>query len=267
MRRDRQGDAQALVVTLRVPAMMPAQPCSGIVPYDGDAARIDAERAARELAERHSGLSEPLREVLDLVAVDGLTPREAAQALGLNRATVRSRLHRARHPAPATRTPARRSRVRFTVMGVVAVTAVAAAAGVVIPTVSGSGSAPAYAVIQQDDGSLTLELRDTDGMSDLQDKLDELGVRARVLEGDDRCATGAPPEAPGAHLRYPMTFSDREGLGTVHFDPALFHEDETLLIVVGTREGTTIRSVSSRLVTQVPACSVPNIGGGPPAHA
>ncbi|OWA01466.1 hypothetical protein B9W64_36325 [Streptomyces sp. CS159] len=64
-----------------------------------------------------------------------------------------------------------------------------------------------------------------------------------------------------------MTFSDAEGLGTVHFDPALSHEDETLLIVVGTREDTAIRSVSSRLVTQVPACSVPNVGGGPPAHA
>ncbi|MEW2399219.1 RNA polymerase sigma factor [Streptomyces sp. NPDC046862] len=58
--------------------------------------RIDAERAARALAERHSALSEPLREVLDLVTVDGLTPREAAQVLGLNQATVRSRLLRAR---------------------------------------------------------------------------------------------------------------------------------------------------------------------------
>ncbi|MDX3321204.1 hypothetical protein PV415_30315 [Streptomyces sp. ME03-5684b] len=167
-------------------------------------------------------------------------------------------------PAPVTRTPARRLHVRFTVA---AVTAAAAAAAVVIPTVSGSGSAPAYAVTQQDDGSLTLEIRDTDGMSDLQDKLDELGVRAKVLEGDDRCATGAPPEAPGAHLRYPMTFSDADGPGSVHFDPDLIHENETLLIVVGTREDTTIRSLSSRLVTQVPACSVPNIGGGPPAHA
>ncbi len=69
--------------------------------------RIDAERAARELAERHGALSEPLREVLDLVAVDGLTPGQAAQVLGLNRATVRSRLHRAKrllrtaHPSPA----------------------------------------------------------------------------------------------------------------------------------------------------------------------
>lgn len=69
--------------------------------------RIDAERAARALAERHGALSERLREVLDLVTVDGLTPREAAQVLGLNQATVRSRLLRARRalrdePAHAT---------------------------------------------------------------------------------------------------------------------------------------------------------------------
>ncbi|MFC8515803.1 sigma-70 family RNA polymerase sigma factor [Streptomyces sp. NPDC057257] len=58
--------------------------------------RIDAERAVRELAVQHSTLSEPLRAVLDLVAVDGLTPREAAQVLGISQATVRVRLHRAR---------------------------------------------------------------------------------------------------------------------------------------------------------------------------
>ncbi|MGP4087849.1 RNA polymerase sigma factor [Streptomyces sp. KR55] len=74
--------------------------------------RIDAERAARELAVRHSALSKPLREVVDLVAVDGLTPREAAAALGTSQTTVRVRLHRARRilravPAasPAVRRP------------------------------------------------------------------------------------------------------------------------------------------------------------------
>ncbi|WP_232248081.1 RNA polymerase sigma factor [Streptacidiphilus rugosus] len=58
--------------------------------------RIDAARAARQLAGRHAALSEPLRAVLDLVAVDGLTIREAAQALGISSATARVRLHRAR---------------------------------------------------------------------------------------------------------------------------------------------------------------------------
>jgi RNA polymerase sigma-70 factor (ECF subfamily) len=58
--------------------------------------RIDAARAARQLAEQHAALSEPLRAMLDLVAVDGLTTREAAQALGISSATARVRLHRAR---------------------------------------------------------------------------------------------------------------------------------------------------------------------------
>jgi RNA polymerase sigma-70 factor (ECF subfamily) len=59
-------------------------------------ARIDAARAARRLTGLHAALSEPLRAVLDLVAVDGLTIREAAQALGISAATARMRLHRAR---------------------------------------------------------------------------------------------------------------------------------------------------------------------------
>ncbi|GAA2142713.1 sigma-70 family RNA polymerase sigma factor [Kitasatospora kazusensis] len=58
--------------------------------------RIDAARAARGLAARHAALSEPLRAVLDLVAVDGLAVREAAKALGISSATARVRLHRAR---------------------------------------------------------------------------------------------------------------------------------------------------------------------------
>ncbi|WP_234330485.1 RNA polymerase sigma factor [Streptomyces acidiscabies] len=60
------------------------------------AGRIDAAREARQLAARHAALSEPLRAVLDLVALDSLTVREAAQALGISAATARVRLHRAR---------------------------------------------------------------------------------------------------------------------------------------------------------------------------
>jgi len=59
-------------------------------------ARIDADRAARQLASAHAALSDPLRGVLDLVALDGLTVREAAQALGISSTTARVRLHRAR---------------------------------------------------------------------------------------------------------------------------------------------------------------------------
>ncbi|MFE5809335.1 RNA polymerase sigma factor [Streptomyces sp. NPDC056491] len=69
--------------------------------------RIDAERAFRAVAERHAALSEPLRAALDLVVVDGLSPAEAAQALGVTQATVRVRLHRARRALRAGE-PARR---------------------------------------------------------------------------------------------------------------------------------------------------------------
>ncbi|WP_328894412.1 RNA polymerase sigma factor [Streptomyces sp. NBC_00236] len=58
--------------------------------------RIDAARAARELFARHAVLSEPLRAVIDLVAVDGLTTKEAAKVLRISQATARVRLHRAR---------------------------------------------------------------------------------------------------------------------------------------------------------------------------
>ncbi|WP_083977100.1 RNA polymerase sigma factor [Kitasatospora azatica] len=68
--------------------------------------RIDAQRAARLLMARHAALSEPLRAVLDLVAIDGLSPAEAAEALGIGQATVRVRLHRARRLLRAEQPPA-----------------------------------------------------------------------------------------------------------------------------------------------------------------
>ncbi|MGW4378591.1 RNA polymerase sigma factor [Kitasatospora sp. NPDC004531] len=70
--------------------------------------RIDAQRAVRDLAQQHAGLSAPLREVLDLVVMDGLTTAEAAQALNISQATVRVRLHRARRRLGAERQPARK---------------------------------------------------------------------------------------------------------------------------------------------------------------
>ncbi|MEV7120050.1 RNA polymerase sigma factor [Kitasatospora griseola] len=70
--------------------------------------RIDAQRAVRDLAQRHAGLSAPLREVLDLVVMDGLSTAETAQVLGISQATVRVRMHRARRRLGAERQPARK---------------------------------------------------------------------------------------------------------------------------------------------------------------
>ena len=70
--------------------------------------RIDAERDARELLAALDVLDEGQRAVVELVAVDGLTPTEAAAVLGVSPVAVRVRLHRARRRLTAlrpTRTP------------------------------------------------------------------------------------------------------------------------------------------------------------------
>ena len=68
---------------------------------DGDeieeiAGKIDAERAGRELIERCSELPELERAAVELVDLAGLTPKEAATALGVSRVVLRKRLSRAR---------------------------------------------------------------------------------------------------------------------------------------------------------------------------
>lgn len=60
------------------------------------AARVDASRAARELAAGLAKLRAEERDVLLLVAWAGLRPVEIAAALELDVQTVRTRLHRAR---------------------------------------------------------------------------------------------------------------------------------------------------------------------------
>jgi RNA polymerase sigma factor (sigma-70 family) len=58
--------------------------------------RVDAETHARELHAAVAGLPEHERAVFELVALDGLTPSEAAAVLGIRAVTARVRLHRAR---------------------------------------------------------------------------------------------------------------------------------------------------------------------------
>jgi RNA polymerase sigma-70 factor (ECF subfamily) len=60
------------------------------------AAKIDAQRAGRELLERCSRLSPNERAAIELVDLADLTPKEAAAALGVSRGVLRMRLSRAR---------------------------------------------------------------------------------------------------------------------------------------------------------------------------
>jgi RNA polymerase sigma factor (sigma-70 family) len=63
---------------------------------DGLAERIDAQRRGRELLVRAARLPEGERAALELVDLAGLTPTEAARALGITAGAVRVRLFRAR---------------------------------------------------------------------------------------------------------------------------------------------------------------------------
>jgi RNA polymerase sigma-70 factor (ECF subfamily) len=64
-----------------------------------------------DLAQAFAALSESDRELLSLVAWEGLTREELAVALGTTRAVVRLRLHRARKRLRAALPP---TQIRFT---------------------------------------------------------------------------------------------------------------------------------------------------------
>jgi RNA polymerase sigma factor (sigma-70 family) len=58
--------------------------------------RIDAQQAGRELLRQAANLPELERSALELVDVAGMTPRNAARALGISQGAMRVRLFRAR---------------------------------------------------------------------------------------------------------------------------------------------------------------------------
>ncbi len=69
------------------------------------AARIDDQRAGRELLARLDRLPDLERAALELVDLDGLAPREAAAVLDISRGALRVRLFRARNRLRTTEEP------------------------------------------------------------------------------------------------------------------------------------------------------------------
>ena len=87
---------------------------ASIDPAAGETAGTHEETSA--FARAFAALSEPDRELLSLVAWEGLTTDEIAVALGTNRAAVRLRLHRARRRLrdTLTRTADAQASIRLT---------------------------------------------------------------------------------------------------------------------------------------------------------
>jgi RNA polymerase sigma factor (sigma-70 family) len=81
-----------------------SQPATAMEPglgmdWDAVDARLDAEAQRRRLRTALCTLSEADRDLLLLVAWEGLTSAEAAEVLGITKVAARSRLHRARRRA------------------------------------------------------------------------------------------------------------------------------------------------------------------------
>jgi RNA polymerase sigma-70 factor (ECF subfamily) len=66
------------------------------VDWDAVAARLDAQAQRSQLVAALRALTPVERDLLLLVAWEGLTPAQAAESLGISKVAARSRLHRAR---------------------------------------------------------------------------------------------------------------------------------------------------------------------------
>ncbi|MDI6520359.1 hypothetical protein QMA61_29720 [Streptomyces coelicoflavus] len=169
--------------------------------------------------------------------------------------------------APATPTLGRRRRAPLMAAGVAA-----AAAAVILPSVSGSGATPAYAVSEENDGSVLVHLNRPEGLPGLQKQLKALGIRAVALKADDNCPTKYPfaayatakptltyPSDPGKVRIYPNRIPD--GTGDIFESlPTSESRPATLLLVAEFRKDGTVRTMTPWLVKDVPSCSLPGTG-------
>ena len=73
-----------------------AQHCEAVTRGRDVVARIDAERAGRELIAAMSALPDTDREVIELVDLVGMAPKDAAKVLGMSSGALRIRLFRVR---------------------------------------------------------------------------------------------------------------------------------------------------------------------------
>ena len=213
-------------------------------------------RSARELYAALDALPEGERAVFELTALDELTPRQAAAALGIRPVTARVRLHRARAalraeltiyataggmmtvrgPAP-DRAPTRGGRAsgaaatprrgKLIALGATAAAAIAAALAVAL----GGGSA-AYAVEPGANGSVTVQIHDLSDAAGLQSALRDAGVPAVVTysaTAPSACGgAGVPPAAPPSETgggEGPTTTRHNESGSSAKGDGPTFNTD------------------------------------------
>ncbi|MFJ1756867.1 hypothetical protein [Kitasatospora sp. NPDC088134] len=156
-------------------------------------------------------------------------------------------------PAP------RRSVLRRPVFAALAVGASALAAALVLPAALGGehGGNAAYAVTQEDDGTILLELRDPAGLDGMVAELRKHGVKAVGLETAHTPAECPLPEPKGeAATANVVKGGFGTAPGTVRIDPGAVPAGRTLLLTTWHGNGWQI-VFSALVVEQVPTCVPP----------
>ncbi|MFD8597439.1 hypothetical protein ACFV1L_20795 [Kitasatospora sp. NPDC059646] len=146
---------------------------------------------------------------------------------------------------------------RRPLLAALAVGAAAVATALVLPMALGGehGGNAAYAVTQESDGTIALQLRDPAALPDLVATLQRYGVRATGIEEARTPEECTLPEPVGTRAQ-----SDRvrpgDGPGTVRIDPALVPPGSTVLLTAGRVEipGGVLNSFRAVVVENVPAC-------------
>jgi hypothetical protein len=164
-------------------------------------------------------------------------------------------------PARAATSRARAGR-RLSLAGVAASFA-AVIVSVVLLTTSGSGPAPAYAITQNSDGTVTITVREVVAVPEVDEKLEALGLPIRAVEVKPECtatSTGRPLPNPNHQPLFGHFFS-KEGTG-LRIDPRVIPRGDTLVIAATEPSPGVFFGKAGLWEGPVPSCLADNPTGG-----
>ena len=260
---------------------------------------IDVERSSRELMERLAPMSALDREAVELVDLCELTPAEAARELGVSTGALRVRLVRtrarlkregggswlgsktasgpnsssstarcSRAPRPRAAPPRPRLLRRRGPLAALGLALAAALAALVIGLLPRRGPS-AYAVVTNPDGTVTVTIRELEGVEPANERLAQLGVPVRVAPVTERLPDDARqlPRRSCRPTRPGRSTSPNAGPAgfSVRIDPAAIPPGDTVLLTA--REVRPGFVALRALLIEGPPPSCWSRPGQPPANA
>jgi hypothetical protein len=140
-------------------------------------------------------------------------------------------------------------------------TAGLAAAGTVLALILGAtGSSPAFAVVRNGDGTVTLTIKQLAGITGANTELAALGVRARAVPVVEGCTAsslveGLVARGESVRARPPSSHGARGALQSVRIDPSKIPAGQTLVLAARADSHQDVTLLAEELVRgRVPAC-------------